>query len=64
MEDLYEMRNYIAHGDRIPDPYFTDILGHGFNGGVQRCEVLLEAASFIIRTRSYFKTLCNALILQ
>jgi hypothetical protein len=34
----------------IPDAYFTEILRHGFNGGVKKCEVLLEAASFIIRT--------------
>jgi len=31
--DLYEMRNFMAHGDKIPDPFFTDILRNGFNGG-------------------------------
>ncbi len=50
VKDLYEMRNYVAHGDRIPDAYFTDILRYGFDGGVKKCEVLLEATSFIVRT--------------
>jgi hypothetical protein len=49
VDDLYDMRNYVAHGDRIPDSYFTQILRHGFNGGVKKLEVLLESASFIIR---------------
>jgi hypothetical protein len=49
VEDLYELRNYIAHGDRIPAPYFTETLRQGFNGEVKKCEVLLEATSFIIR---------------
>ncbi len=48
--DLYTMRNYLAHGDRIPDLFFFDILREGFSGGVQKPEVLLEAASFIVRT--------------
>ncbi|MGD0923345.1 MAG: hypothetical protein ABSA70_16515 [Terriglobia bacterium] len=59
--DLYDMRNYVAHGDRIPDPYFADILRHGFNGGVKKWEVLLEAASFIIRT-SLLKILREGLL--
>lgn len=61
VEDLYEMRNYIAHGDRIPAPYLTDILRHGFSGGVRKWEVLLEAASFIIRT-SLLKILREGLL--
>jgi hypothetical protein len=48
--DLYDVRNYLAHGDRIPNPFFTDILRSGFNGGVARMDVLLEAASFIVRS--------------
>lgn len=47
--DLYQMRNFMAHGDKIPDAYFTDVLRVGFNGDVHKWEVLLEAASFIIR---------------
>jgi len=48
--DIYDMRNFMAHGDRIPDPYFTEDLRTGIQGGVKRWEVLLEAASFIIRS--------------
>jgi hypothetical protein len=50
VRDLYELRNYVAHGDRIPDTYFRSTLRQGFNGGVTKREVLLEAASFIIRS--------------
>jgi hypothetical protein len=49
VDDLYDMRNFMAHGDRIPDPYFRDDLRVDLNGGVKRGEVILEAASFIIR---------------
>lgn len=49
VDDLYEMRNFLAHGDRVPAPYFEDALRQGLNGRVTKREVLLEAASFIIR---------------
>jgi hypothetical protein len=48
--DLYKMRNFMAHGDKIPEPFFQDILRHGLAGDVRKAEVLMEAASFIIRT--------------
>lgn len=48
--DLYDVRNYIAHGDKLPDGYFHDVLRASFNGGVVRLEVLFEAASFIVRS--------------
>jgi hypothetical protein len=50
IEDLYELRNFMAHGDRIPDELFNSEMRVGFNGGVKKLEVLMEAASFIIRT--------------
>lgn len=59
--DIYDMRNFMAHGDRIPDAYFTDELRTGIQGGVKRGEVLLEAASFIVRT-SLLKVLRDALL--
>jgi hypothetical protein len=61
VDDLYEMRNYVAHGDRIPDPYFTDILRRGFIGAVNKWQVLLEASSFIVRT-SLMKILRDGLL--
>jgi hypothetical protein len=59
--DIYDMRNFMAHGDRIPDPYFTDDLRTGIQGCVKRWEVLLEATSFIIRS-SLLKILRDALL--
>lgn len=61
VDDLYDLRNFMAHGDRIPDPYFTDDLRMGLDGGVKRGEVLLEAASFIVRT-SLLKILRDGLL--
>ena len=61
--DLYKMRNFIAHGDKIPDPFFQDILRHGLNGDVVKAEVLMEAASFIVRT-SLLKILRDGLLNQ
>jgi hypothetical protein len=63
VDDLYNLRNFMAHGDRIPDPYFTDELRMGLDDGVKRFEVLLEAASFIIRT-SLLKILRDNLLNQ
>jgi hypothetical protein len=48
VDDLYEVRNFMAHGDRIADAFFTDTPRHGFNGPVPKL-VLAEAASFIVR---------------
>jgi hypothetical protein len=47
---LYNVRNHLAHGDRIPDLYFSQEARVGLNGGVNIMEVLVEAASLIIRT--------------
>jgi hypothetical protein len=49
-DDLYKLRNFIAHGDRIPDAYFNKICRSGLNGGVTLYEGLFEAQSFIIRS--------------
>lgn len=57
---LYNVRNHLAHGDRIPDLYFQQETRRGLNGGVVMMEVLLEAASFIIRS-SLLKVLRDGL---
>jgi hypothetical protein len=49
VEDLYDVRNFVAHGDRIPDRIFQDTLREGFNGRVTVFQVLFEVQSFIIR---------------
>lgn len=61
--DLYKMRNFIAHGDKVPDPFFQDVLRNGINGDVVKLEVLMEAASFIVRT-SLLKILRDGLLNQ
>lgn len=61
VDNLYEMRNFMAHGDRIPDRFFNDVLRQSFGGDVKRLEVLIEAASFIIRT-SLLKILRDGLL--
>ena len=55
------MRNFIAHGDKIPDSFFTEILRRGFDREVIKAEVLLEAASFVIRA-SLLKILRDGLL--
>jgi len=59
--DLYDMRNFEAHGDKIPDELFHEALRDGVNGPVKRPEVLSEVASFIIRT-SLLKILRDGLL--
>lgn len=61
LDDLYELRNFVAHGDRIPDDFFRTCPREGINGGVCKVEVLSEAASFIIRA-SLLKILREGLL--
>lgn len=58
---LYELRNHIAHGDRIPNSFFSTTLRRGLNGDVSEIEVLTEGASFIVRA-SLLKILRDALL--
>ncbi|HKW35439.1 MAG TPA: hypothetical protein VJN92_20680 [Candidatus Acidoferrum sp.] len=61
VRDLYEMRNLMAHGDKISNAFFTTDMRTGFNGPVKKWEVLAEAASFIIRA-SLLKILREGLV--
>jgi len=58
---LYNVRNFVAHGDRIPDLYFSNRLRNGLNGSGMFLDVLFEAQSFIIRT-SLLKILREGLL--
>jgi hypothetical protein len=49
VNDLYEVRNYLAHGDKIPDHFFRERGRSGLSGPINRMGVLFEAQSFIIR---------------
>jgi hypothetical protein len=61
VDEVYNVRNFIAHGDKIPDRYFTDTMRGGFNGRVSLFKVLLEAQSFIIR-KSLLKIVNDGLL--
>jgi len=58
---LYNVRNFVAHGDRIPDLYFSNRLRDGMNGSGMFMGVYFEAMSFIIRT-SLLKILRDGLL--
>ena len=49
VEDLYEVRNYIAHGERIPDRFFEMIPGGYLGEDGNIVTVLHDGLSFIIR---------------
>ena len=49
IEDLFEVRHCIAHGDRIPDRYFEGEKRAGVHGSLPLMAVLDEAASAIAR---------------
>ena len=48
-DDLYTVRNCIAHGDRIPDDFFQHMMREGVGGELSVLHVLIEGLSFIIR---------------
>jgi len=47
IDDLYEVRNCIAHGDKVPDKFFGQ---PSFSERGNKLGTLEEAASFIVRT--------------
>jgi hypothetical protein len=58
---LYNVRNFVAHGDRIPDLYFNNMLRNGINGSGTFLHVYFEAMSFIVRA-SLLKILREGLL--
>lgn len=59
IDDLYEVRNCIAHGDKVPDRFFAQTFS-GYEN-VNRLTTLEEAASFIVRA-SLLKILKDKLL--
>ena len=49
VDDLYRVRNFVAHGERIPDEFFQRTMRQGLNGALNVILVLNEAVSFIVR---------------
>lgn len=60
LDDLYEVRNCIAHGDKVPDRFFASTTPTNF-GPINTIGTLEEAASFIIR-QSLLKILKDNLL--
>jgi hypothetical protein len=58
---LYNVRNFVAHGDRIPDLYLSNRVRDGINRAVKFMDVLFEAQSFIVRA-SLLKILRDGLL--
>jgi hypothetical protein len=60
IDDLYELRNSVAHGDKTADKFFKD-KRNGLDQAVNLVDVLHEATSFIIRA-SLLKIIENNLL--
>ncbi len=60
VDDIYKLRNYVVHGERVPDEFFA-LCREGVNGQVNRASVLLEALSFILR-KSVLRVLRDKLL--
>jgi hypothetical protein len=61
IDEIYCLRNHIAHGDKIPVHYARDDGRPSINGSIERAEMLLEAISSIIR-QSVLKILKDGLL--
>jgi hypothetical protein len=49
IDEIYCLRNHIAHGDRVPDYYFRTPGRKAINGTIKKGEVLMESISSIVR---------------
>jgi hypothetical protein len=49
LEDLYRLRNCVAHGDRIPKEFFDTKLARGYDMHITKLDFLSEAATSISR---------------
>jgi hypothetical protein len=58
---VYEVRNFIAHGDIVPRKYFETTLREGVGGDVATIEVLGESLSFLVR-KSLLRILRDGLL--
>jgi hypothetical protein len=49
LDQIYCLRNHIAHGDKVPNYYFKTPVRQAINGPVMKKDVLTEAISSIVR---------------
>jgi hypothetical protein len=61
VDEIYCLRNHIAHGDKVPDYYWQFEGRVDLDGHLSRTDMLIEAISFIVR-RSLLLILKNNLL--
>jgi hypothetical protein len=61
IDEIYCLRNHLAHGDKVPDYYFQTPCRQGINGPVYKADLLTEALSSIIRS-ALLRILDNGLL--
>jgi hypothetical protein len=61
VEELYVLRNCIAHGDKVPDDFYQRKARQGVNGELSMLLVLVEALSFTVR-KSLLRILRDSLL--
>lgn len=49
VEPIYELRNYVMHGQRVPNSFYTADGRQGLDGPIRRVEQLIEVLSFLLR---------------
>jgi hypothetical protein len=49
VDPIYELRNYVMHGQRVPEAFYARDGREGFDGPLRRVEELVEALSFLLR---------------
>jgi hypothetical protein len=61
VDEVYCLRNHIAHGDKIPNYYYGQTGRQTLNGKLNRIEMLIENISFLVR-RSLLKIMKDGLL--
>jgi hypothetical protein len=49
VDPIYELRNYVMHGQRVPEAFYIQDGREGLDGPLRRVEELVEALSFLLR---------------
>jgi len=49
VDPIYELRNYVMHGQRVPQAFYIQDGREGVDGPLRRVEELVEALSFLLR---------------
>jgi hypothetical protein len=49
VDPIYDLRNYVMHGQRVPEAFYVQDGREGLDGPLRRVEALVEALSFLLR---------------